>query len=595
MEFPSETPLSPQQRASLRGFDVNREQALWLAGFFAGIANAAPQNAAPEALASSAELTILYGTESGNAEALAERTRGAAQRKGLKPTVVNMADVKVEQLKNWKNLLVIVSTWGEGDPPDAAAPFYNALLNGNAPKLDDCRFSVLALGDTSYEHFCRTGKEVDRRLVELGAARLVPRVDCDVDFESPYEDWAQKVIAALSELGPATFVDAPATVVTPPAPAVEYGKKNPFPAPLKDRILLNGRDSSKQTYHLEIGLEGSGYSYLPGDALAVVPTNSPRDVDAIIGATGFAPDTLVDDGQGTQVTLYEALLHRYDITTASSSFLRKYNELAENADLAQVLAPDQKEWLRDYLWGRQIVDFMESFRPKRAIDPAAFVKILRKMPPRLYSIASSLKAHPGEVHLTVGAVRYSSHGRERTGVASTYVADRVAVGETLPVFMHVNKLFRLPVDPSVPIIMVGPGTGIAPFRAFLEERQAIGAQGKNWLFFGDQHFLTDFLYQTELQSYLKDGLLTRLSLAFSRDQKKKVYVQHRMHEAGREIFEWLEEGAYFYVCGDAARMAGDVHEELIRIVETHGARSREDAEAYILNLKKAKRYLRDVY
>ncbi|MGF1453151.1 MAG: assimilatory sulfite reductase (NADPH) flavoprotein subunit [Opitutales bacterium] len=602
MQLPVQHPLTPQQAKTLSQLDLTRDQALWLSGFLAGFGATpadAPAGAASAAAPTAAtEVVILYGSESGNSEGLAERTRASAKQKGLNPKVVNMADASPAQLKQWQNLLVIVSTWGDGDPPDSAAPFYEALLNGSAPKLSGNRFAVLALGDTSYEHFCLTGRKVDERLGELGAERIAPRVDCDVDYEDPYEKWAADVLRKLSEATSEAATTSTSTAEAPAAitaPAVEYGKKNPFPAPLKERVLLNGRGSAKETYHLEIGLEGSGLTYEPGDALALLPSNSPHDVDLVIGATGLAPETPVDDGFGSEVPLYEALLHRYDITNASSLFLRKYQGLADNAELEKVISPEHKEQLKDYLWGRQIVDIVETFKPKHALDPKDFLGILRKMPPRLYSISSSLKAHPDEVHLTIAAVRYTSHGRKRTGVASTFIADRVEIGGTMPVYLHHNKNFRLPADPATPVVMVGPGTGVAPFRAFLEERQATGASGKNWLFFGDQHFLTDFLYQTEFQDYLKSGNLDRLDLAFSRDQKRKVYVQNRMTEAGRELYDWLENGAYFYVCGDASRMAGDVHEALIQIVSEHGGRPREEAEAYVNDLRKVKRYQRDVY
>ncbi len=380
----------------------------------------------------------------------------------------------------------------------------------------------------------------------------------------------------------------------PAEPAVAYGKKHPFNAPLKERILLNGTGSAKETFHYEIGLEGSGLDYLPGDALAVIPSNPPEMVDLILQATRLAADAEVDNGKGATVTLREALIHHYDITAASSAFLRKYNTLAEHRDLTALMAPDQKEELRGFLYGRQIIDIVEAFYDK-PFGAADFVSTLRKMPPRLYSIASSLKAHPDEVHLTVASVRYNTHGRNRVGVASTYLAERIEIGETLPIYMHHNKNFRLPEDPDTPVIMVGPGTGIAPFRAFLQEREALAAKGKNWLFFGDQHYLTDFLYQLELQNWYRSGLLTRLDVAFSRDQKQKVYVQHQMLKQADALWGWLQQGAHFYVCGDANRMAGDVHQALVQIAQKVGGLDAEAAESYYKDLKKQKRYQRDVY
>lgn len=586
--------FSPTQQEILEA--LSTEQWFWIHGYAtARLGASVPESAVAEP-GFSRELTVLYGTESGNCESLAERAVAKATESGFAPRAVNMADVTPEALSGMENLLVIVSTWGEGDPPSAAETFHKSFMSKRVD-LSRTRFSVCGLGDTSYANFCQTGKEFDSRLDQLGARRVHSRVDCDVDFEEPFARWITTALASLKafdavgELDPASIATSPGPVN---APAVEYGKKNPFPSALKDRVLLNGRGSAKETFHYEFDLVGSSFTYEPGDALAVVPSNHPEMVDQIIRVGKFDPATLVPAAGGEEKPLRDALLTDYDITSASAAFLRKLNEFVGNDELGRLLAPEQKDELKSFLWGRQIIDIIELFC-NRKFSPKDFVGILRKLPPRLYSIASSLKAHPDEVHLTVATVRYSTYGRNRLGVASAFLAERVDLGQTVPVYLHHNKNFRLPEDPATPVIMVGPGTGIAPFRAFVEDRAAVGATGKNWLFFGDQHFLYDFLYQLEWQSWLKKGLLERLDLAFSRDQQQKIYVQHRMLENGRQIWEWLDNGAHFYVCGDASRMANDVHQALLEIARSEGGLSEDGAADWIAGLKKAKRYQRDVY
>ena len=614
MRIPDATPLDPTQRQRLAtAFEsLSREQLFWLSGFLAGQLSAAPAHETAAAAAVAAppaarprQLTVLYGTESGNSEGLAMEAKRRAEQQGLKPTLWNMADIEPNKLAGTEDLLVIVSTWGEGDPPSPIEDFHGKFMSDTAPRLEGTRFSVLALGDTSYEHFCKIGKDYDKRLAELGAERIHPRTDCDVDFEEPFVKWIDGALAELmaaSAPSPAAVASNGSSVnmaagLTTAATAVEplrYDKKNPFPSRLKEKVLLNGRGSTKETYHYEFDLEGSGLQYIPGDSLALTPRNDPKMVELILGATGLNPDAKVSAPDGDEVPLHEALLKHYDITGASTAFLKKWNALAKNDDLSAFLEPDRKEALKDLLWGRQIIDMIEAF-PVEGLTAAVFTGALRKLPPRLYSIASSQKAHPDEVHLTVATVRYHTHGRQRGGVASTFLADHLGVGEATPVFIHTNKNFRLPEDPATPIIMVGPGTGIAPFRAFIEERAATGATGKNWLFFGDQRFLYDFLYQTEWQDYKKRGLLERIDLAFSRDQAHKVYVQHRITEQGADLYRWLMDGAYFYVCGDASRMAGDVHNALLQVAQTFGGHGPDSAEDWLKQLKKEKRYQRDVY
>ena len=587
--LPEHAPFNNAQRAALDSLlpTLDAMQRGWLSGFFATTGTIVPA-AAPAA--PTAKLTVLYGTESGNSEELADRAVKEAKKRGFKASMANMADISAADLTKHDNLLVIISTWGDGEPPETAITFYNEFMSADLT-LKDMKFSVCALGDTSYEKFCQTGKDIDSRLEALGATRIAPREDCDVDYEDAYATWLD---ASLTAIQPAQAAPVAAAAIATSAPTVEYGKKHPFPAELTDRALLNGEGSAKETLHFELSLENSGLTYEPGDSLAVLPVNAPDVIKDILQTTGLTGNEEVDvKNIGTKL-LADALREDFDITALSRNVLKKLAAITQSAILEELLDETHKEKFKAYAKGRQIIDALHDFGTK-GISATDLASIFRKLPPRLYSIASSPLAHPDEVHLTVAAVRYQAHGRERKGVASTYLPDLTKPGDPVPVFVQPNKNFRLPADGFTPVIMVGPGTGIAPFRAFVEHRAALGAKGKNWLFFGDQHYTYDFLYQLEWQEHLKSGALTRLDLAFSRDQPEKVYVQDRMTERGADLFEWLEEGAHFYVCGDATRMAHDVHESLIAIVQNHGALTREDAEAYVENLKKSKRYQRDVY
>ncbi len=586
--LPEHAPFTSDQRKALDSlfFSLDAVQRGWLSGYLA--ASGSPAVAAPAA-AVAGKLTVLYGTESGNSEVLADRTVKAAKKRGFQAVMKNMSEISSADLVKATNLLVIVSTWGDGDPPESAVAFYKEFMSAEISLSNVC-FSVCALGDTSYEKFCQTGKDIDARLEGLGAARISARQDCDLDYEEAYATWLE---GSLSALAPAT-----AAVVGLAAPALapvsEYGKKNPFPAETIDTVILNGEGSSKETLHLEFSLAASGLSYEPGDALAVIPLNAPDVVKSIIQAAKLTGNEQVEVKNVGPKLLADALREDYDITALSRAVLTKLAEAADSALLRELLGEDAKERLKEFNDGREIIDAILKFAPN-GLSAAALTGIFRKLPPRLYSIASSPLAHTDEVHLTVAAVRYDTHGRERKGVCSTYLADLVKSGDPVQVFVQPNKNFRLPADGSTPIIMIGPGTGVAPFRAFVEHRAALGSPGKNWLFFGDQHYTYDFLYQLEWQDYLREGALTRLDVAFSRDQPEKVYVQDRMIQQAKELYQWLEEGAHFYVCGDANRMAHDVHEALISVVENQAGISREAAEVYVEDLKKTKRYQRDVY
>ncbi len=587
----SQTPLNDDHHRFLQQLigALSPEQTAWVGGYLTGLASKA-QTSSVSGAEDIAEITILVGSQTGNSEALAEQLYQLAANRGLKAVIKKMGDYKFPQLKTEKNLLVIVSTYGEGEPPDNAKELVEFLFSKRAPSLKQAQFAVLGLGDSSYEFFCKTGVDFDRRLEELGATRIHPRVDCDVDYESNAEAWMDGV---LNELSKRLDIQPQAASLSLPSLATTsaYSRKHPFPAALLENIVLNGRGAIKETRHLELSLEGSGLTYEPCDVLGVYPTNAPDVVDALLQALRFdVTERITVDGKDS--SLYELLFRHYEITTITRPVIQKYAFLANNRKLDQLLDEQHKKELNDYLYGREIIDLVADF-PAENLSPQAFVACLRKLPPRLYSIASSLKQHPDEVHITVGAVRYQSHGRDRKGVGSTFLADRIEEGVAIPVYIDRNTNFKLPADPSTPIIMIGPGTGIAPFRAFVEEREAVGATGKNWLFFGDQHFETDFLYQTEWQRYLKSGVLTRMNVAFSRDQQQKIYVQHLMDEHGKELYAWLQGGAHLYVCGDEKRMAHDVHAALLRIVAAEIGS--DNAPDYVANLQKEKRYQRDVY
>ncbi len=588
--LPEHAPFSTDQRQTLERLLSQFEaiQRSWLSGFLATGTTAAPITQA--AVSSGAKLVVLYGTESGNSENLADRAVKEAKKRGFQAVMKNMADVSADDLSKTANLLVIVSTWGDGEPPETAAAFFKDLM-GAEHAFSHTRFSVCALGDTSYEKFCQTGRDIDARLEQLGASRVTDRQDCDVDYEESFAGWLERALGALA---PTAASGAATPSAAAPVSATEYGKKNPFRAEVLQSLLLNGERSAKETLHLEFSLEGSGFTYEPGDAIAILPVNAPDVVQSVLDAAKLGGNEEIEVKSTGRKRLADALREDFDITALSRNVLAKLAETVSSPELGLLLSDDAKPRLKDFIRGREIVDALVEFAPG-GLSADALAGLFRKLPPRLYSIASSPLAHPGEVHLTVSAVRYQSHGRARKGVCSTYLADLVKPGDKVPLFVQPNKNFRLPADGSAPVIMIGPGTGIAPFRAFVEHRAALGNTGKNWLFMGDQHYLYDFLYQLEWQDHLKSGALTRLDVAFSRDQPEKIYVQHRMKERAKDLYAWLEEGAHFYVCGDAIRMAADVHEALVSIVETQGGKSRVAAEAYVEDLKKAKRYHRDVY
>jgi sulfite reductase (NADPH) flavoprotein alpha-component len=599
------SPLSSEQAEQVSRLiaDLRNDQLTWLSGYLAGLsaagaagAPAAAQADAAAAPAEAPEITILVGSQTGNAEEVAQQAASKAQARGFKPHVVEMGDTKKPQLKSAHRLMVVVSTHGEGDPPDNAMELHELVGSKKAPPMKDAKFSVLALGDTSYENFCQTGKDFDARLEALGAARIHDRVDCDVDYEDPAEAWIEGTLDAFGaelDVQPTSNVVAFGPVGGGQAEAAPYSKKNPYHASLMENLVLNARGSGKETRHFEVSVEDSGLEWEPGDSLGVLPANRERDVADVLAALGFAGDEIVTGPRG-EVSLHAALTHDYEITTLTRPFLEGWAQIAASDELDAWLREDNRSALRAWMYGRHIVDVVQAW-PVTDLSPQDFIGRLRKLPPRLYSIASSYNANPDEIHLTVAAVRYAAHGREREGVASTWLADRVDDDTPLPVYIDKNKHFKLPDDDNAPIIMIGPGTGVAPFRAFLEEREVRGVQGANWLFFGEQHMRTDFLYQREWLKWRESGLLDRLDVAFSRDAPAKVYVQDRLRERAEGIYRWLTAGASIYVCGDAERMAPDVHQALIDVIAEQGAMSSEEAAAWLGQLQKDKRYQRDVY
>ncbi|RPD48463.1 assimilatory sulfite reductase (NADPH) flavoprotein subunit [Hymenobacter sediminis] len=591
-------------------------QLLWLSGYLYGRAgsDAAPAAAipaaatAPIATSVAPSLTILYGSQTGNSKKAAGIAAEAARQRGLVATVRDMNDYPTKDLKTEQQLLVVVSTQGEGDPPIAAEELHQFLLSNRAPKLPDLRFAVLALGDKSYLQFCQTGFEFDQRLAELGAKRLLERVDCDVEFEAEARRWAEQVLGLIAEsvpqvAAPVAVAAAHAQVKPVALPAlvggaeveleeqVEYTSRNPFEAELLEKIQLNGRGSTKETYHLEFSLAGSGIQYEAGDALMVQPRNRPGLVQEVLAAARLdatAPVRL----ETTELDLSTALTERLELSVVTRDVLERYAAVApQHPKLREILA--EKAALPAYLYGRDVADLLQEFPVE--LSGQQLAAVLRPLPARAYSIASSLLAHPEEVHLTVGAVRYQSNGRHKHGACSSFQADQLHLGDTARVWVDRNEYFKLPQDPSTDIIMVGAGTGMAPFRAFVEERAETGATGQNWLVFGNPHFTTDFLYQTEWLQHLKRGTLHQLDVAFSRDQQEKIYIQHRLLQQSRRLYDQLENGATFYVCGDKNRMAADVQRALLTVISQESGQGEIYAADYLKQLRKSRRYLEDVY
>jgi sulfite reductase (NADPH) flavoprotein alpha-component len=587
--LPSSAPFSADEIKALNSV-VGRTSPLqrsWLAGFLAGVEASHGAVAVPAASPRvRSPLTILYATESGNSESLAMKAKKSAQKLGFDVRIVDMADVEPASLAKVTNLVVIASTWGEGDPPQRAIDFYSGLMGDGAPRLDGVKFAVLALGDTAYVNFCQTGRLIDERLEALGAVRASPRVDLDLDFAKPAAVWTDKVLGLLApaEAEPTANVvrvdfSGHGHAADVDADELTYTAENPFTAEVSALINLNGSGSTRETIHIEFATADAGFSYRPGDAIGVVPENDPRAVAAVLEQVGL----------GSDAALAAKLKSSHDVSTLTRPVVDAYAKLTGRKDVAALLEGDA---LVKFTADRQIVDLFAVFPEMLSADQ--LTKLLRPLPDRLYSVASSLKAHEGETHLLVGAVRWNAHGRERGGVASTFLADRRKVGTEVKLYVKPNKHFRLPTDASRPIIMIGAGTGVAPFRAFTEERaEAGGRLGKSWLIFGERNYSFDFLYQLEWQDHLKVGALTNLDVAFSRDQPQKVYVQDKLWAQREQLLRWVEDGAHIYVCGDEKGMAKDVDATLVKILA--GAKDADVGRARLKDLTKTGRYQRDVY
>ena len=581
------SPLAKDKTALLQQLLEGMDGAslLWLSGYAAGLAGrsglAPSAGAAPQAQPEGT-LTLVYGTQTGNSRHLAEKLKQSAEAAGLTVRTFRADAYPLRELKNERVLYVVISTQGDGDPPDDSRGFFEFLLSKRAPKLPDLRFSVLALGDSSYPKFCDVGRRIDERLAELGGRRLVPRTDCDVDYKAAAGLWHNEALEkAKAELKSSAAV-VPLATVTPIRKAVAepaYNREKPFLAPVLANQRITAREAEKDVRHVELSLEGSGLIYEPGDSVGVCPRNPPELVEQVLEATKLDGAATVTR-EGKTLPLSQWLSDELELTRLTRPFLNAHAERAKAGDLAKLLGDHQP------------VDVLREYPAEW--KPEDLVAALRRITPRLYSIASSQKLFRDEVHLTVSLVEYDAFGVKHFGAASRYLSTR-ATDDQVQVFIESNERFRLPSDPAKDIIMIGPGTGVAPFRAFLQERQESGGSGRNWLFFGEQHFRSTFLYQVEWQEALKQGSLHRLDLAFSRDQAQKIYVQHRIREQGKAVYEWLEGGASLYVCGDAKRMAPDVNAALIDVAMVHGGKSKDDAEAWLNGLRDQQRYLTDVY
>ncbi|MEC5128870.1 sulfite reductase subunit alpha [Verrucomicrobiales bacterium BCK34] len=583
-EIPEDAPFSAEQRQWLRSYLTDLTKSISTG------AQAIPSSAAgkPRAL-------FLYGSQSGNAQALSEGFAERFMENGWSADAVDMEDHGTVNLQMEPLIFIVTSTWGEGDPPDNAIEFWEKFSSDEQSRLENSRFSVLALGDTNYADFCEMGKRFDARLEELGAKRIAARVDCDVDYEDPAEEWFRVVSSKIEEIGKEVFT----TTVTTNGASVEtsledipFGKKRPFPAALSFRKQLNPTSTDRDTRHIELNLEGSGLEYEVGDAIATFPKNDAALIDEMLSILPFNTAVSVTTPDGAKKPLRDALREDYSIRQITKSLMKKWHALTCHPYLDAIIEDDKA--LDELIEGKEIIDLIYDF-PADFKSGQDFVNLLRRLQPRLYSIASSPKKHPNEVHLTVAKVTYESHGRVRKGVCSTFLCEGMEEDEEVRVFMQPTKHFKLPEDPSKDVIMVGPGTGIAPFRAFLEEREVTEAPGRNWLFFGNPHEESDYFYKDEFDEMQKSGVLSRIDVAWSRDQAYKIYVQDKIREFSEEVWNWIDGGAHFYVCGDANYMAPDVEKALFELIRKYGNLNDQGAADYIKRLKDEHRYQRDVY
>ncbi len=590
-------PLNPEQLARLQAAttDFNTTQMAWLSGYFWGMVNQTPGAiAAPAPVqADIPTITLISASQTGNARRLAEQLRDDLLAEKLSVNLVNAGDYKFKQIGQEKLLVIVTSTQGEGEPPEEAVALHKFLLSKKAPKFDNAAFAVFGLGDTSYEFFSKAGKDFDERLAELGAVRLLDRVDADVEYKDQASAWRQQLTEILKARVPSASAAQTAVAASGAVNEVHsspYTKEAPLTASFAANQKITGRDSDKDVRHIEIDLGDSGLRYQPGDALGVWFENDAELVQELLQLVWLKGDEPVEIN-GATLPLAEALQKHYELTVNTPQIVEQYAALSRNEALLELAS--EKPKLQSYAQSFPIVDMVR--QAPTELNAEQLTGLLRPLTPRLYSIASSQAENETEVHITVGAVRYEIDGRQRGGGASTWLADRIEEEGEIRVFIEHNDNFRLPANPETPVIMIGPGTGIAPFRSFMQQRDNDGAGGKNWLFFGNPHFTDDFLYQVEWQKYVKDGLLTHIDLAWSRDQAEKIYVQDKIRAKGAEVWSWLQEGAHLYVCGDANRMAKDVEQALLDVVVEHGGMDRETADEFLSELRIERRYQRDVY
>jgi sulfite reductase (NADPH) flavoprotein alpha-component len=588
LALPTDAPFTPSQRA-------------WLEGFLAGFMAPQPGGAQADTQSQPAKagVTVLFASQTGTAESLAKKLAKAAKAEGHPAQAVDVENIDLATLAGSRHVAVIASTTGEGEAPDAAKALVKELDAGGSDALAGVNYAMMALGDSNYEQFCAFGRYLDERFQALGAQRLIEPVEVDGDPDEPMVAFRGQLLEALGQQEPDDAASGgPAT----PAAAADddededeetWTRAHPFEATLIANEQLNP-GSDKETRHLELALGPNGPAYEPGDALGVIAPNDPDLVGAAIAEAGLDGSEEVTAAKGTTARLDEVLANRAVITEVAPQTLRKFQELAQSDELGRILEEYDGEQLGEWLHGRDILDLLRAY-PGAVQRGEDLAQLLPTLQPRLYSIASSPRAHPEEVHLTVGIVRYEAQGRAKQGVATGHLADRMAPGDTIGVYRTPNKRFRLPDDPDTPVIMIGPGTGIAPFRAFLEERRETGAGGQNWLFFGERRQSSDFLYEHELEGLQQDGTLTRLDTAFSRDGEEKLYVQHQLARKGAEIWRWLQEGAHLFVCGDAKHMARDVDQALVDLIAEHGGMDQDAAAEHLDQLMASKRYKKDVY
>ena len=593
----SALPVSVEQLTRLQTAvdDFSSHQLAWLSGYLWGMINQNPISDVSVSAAITPEetVTIISASQTGNARRISEQLRERLINEKINVNLVNAGDYKFKQIDKEKLLVIVASTQGEGEPAEEAVSLYKYLYSKKSPNLAGTCYAIFALGDSSYEKFCQAGKDFDTRLAQLGATSLLERIDADVEYQTIADEWLENLTQILKARVPTQSTSQLLTAQVGSVNEIHsspYSKTAPLTASLLSNQKITSRDSQKDVRHIEIDLGSSGLCYQPGDSLGVWFDNDPVLVDELVALLWLQGDEEVFIDKQRH-SLRDALIYQLELTQNTHLIVEKYAQLSKD-DALLALISDKKAILH-YAQTTPIVDMVR----QAASQPKAqeFIDLLRPLTPRLYSISSSQAESEDEVHATVGVVRYDIDGKARTGGASGFLADRLNEGDELRIFIEHNDNFRLPTDESKPVIMIGPGTGIAPFRAFLQQRDNDGATGKNWLFFGNPHFVDDFLYQVEWQRYVKDGLLTHISLAWSQDQSQKVYVQDKLREQGKEVWDWLEQGAHIYVCGDANRMAKDVEQALLDIISQYGSMDIEQADDFLSELRVTRRYQRDVY